>query len=119
MPQFNAAGRPIVRQATERALVEKVATVRRAAGDRFDRLELNSSWSRPAWWAAAAASPVPVRGGMAVGAGLSSPYVLHGTRARLREMLERRRERLGISYYVIPGPAMESMAPLVEDLAGR
>jgi hypothetical protein len=57
---------------------------------------------------------------MAVAAGLvDSPYLLAGTRARLREVLERRRERLGISYYVMPGPAMEAMAPLVEDLAGR
>jgi hypothetical protein len=57
---------------------------------------------------------------MAAGAGLvGSPYVLHGTRARLRDILERRRERLGISYYGIPQRAMESLAPLVEDLAGR
>jgi hypothetical protein len=50
---------------------------------------------------------------------VGSPYVLHGTRARLREILERRRERLGISFYAIPQPAMESMAPLVADLTGR
>ena len=57
---------------------------------------------------------------MAVGAkAFRSPYALHGTRRSMRELLERRRERLGISYYVIPGPAMESMAPLVEDLTGR
>ena len=59
-------------------------------------------------------------GGMAAAVGLvGSPYALHGTRGRLREILERRRERLGISYYAIPQPAMESMAPLVEDLTGR
>jgi len=40
-------------------------------------------------------------------------------RLDLREILERRRERLGISFYAIPQPAMESMAPLVEDLTGR
>ncbi len=64
--------------------------------------------------------PSAVAAGLAAAGGLvRSPYVLHGTRARLREILERRRERLGISYYSIPQPAMESMAPLVEDLAGR
>jgi hypothetical protein len=57
---------------------------------------------------------------MAAAAGLvGSPYVLHGTRARLRDLLERRRERLGVSSYAIPQAAIESMAPLVEDLAGR
>ncbi len=121
IPQFNASGRPIVRQATESALVEKVAAVRRAAGQRFDRLELSVFLGA----AGMVGSGTGLAGsafaaGMTVAAGLvDSPYVLGGTRARLREVLERRRERLGISYYVIPGPAMESMAPLVEDLAGR
>jgi probable F420-dependent oxidoreductase len=121
VPQFNAAGRPILAQVTEGALVGKVAGVRTAAGARWDRLELNLF--------IAAAGMVGsgnslggslAAGGMAAAAGLiGSPYVLHGTRARLREILERRRERLGISYYGIPQQAMEAMAPLVEDLAGR
>jgi hypothetical protein len=55
----------------------------------------------------------------ALGTLVRSPYVLYGTRRGLRELLERRRERLGINAYVIPGPAMESLAPLVDDLAGR
>ncbi|MGH2488383.1 MAG: TIGR03621 family F420-dependent LLM class oxidoreductase, partial [Candidatus Limnocylindria bacterium] len=41
VPQFNAAGRPILGQATERALTDRVAMVRAAAGGRFDQLELN------------------------------------------------------------------------------
>jgi hypothetical protein len=45
--------------------------------------------------------------------------VLYGTVAELVEQLRRRRERLGISYYAIPGHAREAMAPLVERLAGR
>jgi hypothetical protein len=61
-----------------------------------------------------------VSAGLAGAAGvIRSPYVLHGTRSRLRDILERRRERFGISYYSIPQDAMESMAPLVEGLAGR
>lgn len=121
VPQFNAAGRPILRQATERALVEKVATVRRAAGGRFDQLELNvfvAAAGMVGSGSSVAASLVA--GGMAAFVGpVGSPYVLHGTRARLREILERRRERLGISFYAIPQPALESVAPLVEDLSGR
>jgi len=121
VPQFNAAGRPIIGQATEAALTEKVAVVRIAAGERFARLELNL-FIAAAGMIGSGSGPLPsaTAAVLAAVAGLiGSPYVLHGTRARLREILERRRERLGISFYGIPQPAMESMAPLVEDLAGR
>lgn len=121
VPQFSAAGRPIIRQATEAALADKVALVRRAAGDRFDALELNV-FIALAGMIGSGTGPVSsaVAAGLAAGAGVvRSPYVLHGTRSRLRDILERRRDQLGISYYSIPQPAMESMAPLVEDLAGR
>ncbi|HEY7738313.1 MAG TPA: TIGR03621 family F420-dependent LLM class oxidoreductase [Candidatus Limnocylindria bacterium] len=121
IPQFSPSGRPIIRQATESALADKVATVRAAAGERFDRIELSVFLGAAGMVGSGTSVPASVvAGGMATAAGLAdSPYVLAGTRARLRDVLERRRERLGISYYVIPGPAMEAMAPLVEDLAGR
>jgi hypothetical protein len=50
---------------------------------------------------------------------VGSPYLLYGTLGALRDRLERRREALGISHYAIPHHALESMAPLVESLAGR
>jgi hypothetical protein len=50
---------------------------------------------------------------------VGSPYLLYGTLGQLRERLERRRDRLGVSHYAIPGRAMEEMAPLVEALSGR
>lgn len=121
IPQFNAAGRPILRQATEGALVEKVATVRRAAGARFDAIEL-SLFLGAAGMAGGGTPLLPsvaAAGMTALSSLIRSPYVLFGTRNGLRDLLERRRERLGISAYVIPGNAMESLAPLVEDLAGR
>lgn len=121
VPQFSAAGRPIIRQATEAALADKVALVRRAAGEQFEALELNV-FVALAGMIGSGTGPLPsaVAAGLAAGVGVvRSPYVLHGTRSRLREILERRRDRLGISYYSIPQPAMESMAPLVEDLGGR
>lgn len=121
VPQFNAAGRPIVGQATEGALVDKVALVRTAAGERFEGLELNVFVALAGMvGSGTGVLPSAAAAGLAAAGGLvRSPYVLHGTRARLGELLQRRRERLGISYYSIPQPAMESMAPLVEDLAGR
>lgn len=121
IPQFNTAGRPILRQVTEGALVEKVAAVRRAAGARFDTIEL-SLFLGVAGMVGDGTPFVPslaAAGMTALGTVIRSPYVLFGTRRGLRELLERRRERLGISAYVIPGDAMESLAPLVEDLAGR
>ena len=48
-----------------------------------------------------------------------SPYVLYGTLGSVREKLQRRRDELGISYYTFPSRSMESMAPLVEALAGK
>ena len=121
VPGFDAHGRPRVRQASETATAEKIALIRQAAGDRFERLEINiwlgdaalvgsgnsllGSLSAAARWA-----PTAIYG---------SPYVLYGTLASAREQILRRRDRLGISYYTIPGHAMESMAPLVEALAGR
>jgi probable F420-dependent oxidoreductase len=121
IPQFNAAGRPILRQVTEGALVDKVALVRTTAGPRFDDIELNL-FLGAAGMAGSGSGPLPSAAAAAM-AGLGrlvgSPYVLFGTRRSLRELLERRRDRLGISSYAIPGVAMEAMAPLVEDLAGR
>jgi probable F420-dependent oxidoreductase len=121
IPQFNAAGRPILRQATEGALVEKVAAVRRAAGARFDGIEL-SLFLGLAGMVGNGTPLLPsvaAAGMTALGSVVRSPYVLFGTRRGLRDLLERRRERLGISGYVIPGDGMESLAPLVEDLGGR
>ncbi len=122
IPQFNAAGRPIASQVGEDALVEKVATVRTTAGPRFADLELSLFLGAAGMVGGGGSGPLPsiaAAGMTALTKLLPSPYVLYGTRNGLRELLERRRERLGISAYVIPGRAMEAMAPLVEDLAGR
>jgi hypothetical protein len=50
---------------------------------------------------------------------LESPYVLIGTVDQQVEDLQARRERWGISYYVIFEPYMETFAPVVAKLAGR
>jgi len=120
-PQMDPRGRPIIRQATEAATWAKVALVREFAGERFDRLELNvivadaglAGSGRPPLESLSAAARAAVVG--LVG----TPYVMYGTLARLRDVLLRRRERLGISYYALPARAMEAMAPLVGALAGR
>jgi probable F420-dependent oxidoreductase len=121
IPQFSQRGRPILTDVGEAALDRKVGIVREAAGERFERLELNlfivdagmvgSGQPAPGTLLAAAkAATVGLAG---------SPYFLYGTLPALRERLERRRERTSISYYAIRQGSMEAMAPLVAALADR
>jgi hypothetical protein len=63
-------------------------------------------------------SPSPV-GTIAWEEILQSPDVLIGTVDQLAEDLQARRERWGISYYVIFEPYMDAFAPIVAHLAGR
>jgi probable F420-dependent oxidoreductase len=120
-PGFNAGGRIIVNQTTETAVAEKMRLIREAAGDRFDKLEINL------WLGAAGivgsgnsfAGSAAAAGVWAATSLYSSPFALHGTLVSVRERLLRRRDELGISYYTVPSRSMESMAPLVEALAGR
>ena len=120
-PQFDPRGRPMIRQATEGATAAKVAILRKAAGPRFEHLELNVivadaglvGHGRPA-------RESLITAGKSVATGLiGTPYVLYGTLGGLRDRLLRRRDRLGISYYALPRHSMEAMAPLVAELAGR
>lgn len=101
---------------------QRVQLVREAAGDRYELLELNAlvqtvvvtdnrrqaaeelarRWTQ--------LSPAEI---------LESPYVLIGTVDQQVEDLQARRERWGISYYVIFESYMEALAPVVAKLTGR
>ncbi len=50
---------------------------------------------------------------------LRSPLALIGTVEEIRDKIERLRERLAISYWVVKSPAMHDFAPVVEQLASR
>lgn len=124
LTQFDSHGRPMASQATESETARKVSIVREAAGSRdaFERLELNvlvasaglvGSGRSPLGSVSSAVMAIAPR---IVG---GTPYVLHGTLAQVRETLLRRRDRLGISYYVWSARQAEPMAPLVEALSGR
>ena len=100
---------------------QKLEWVREGAGDRFDALELN------AWVAAAECTDDPVRFAEQIaplfGAAdgeelLSSPMTLIGNVASLTDELNRRRERWGYSYIVVPGDHARAFAPLVAALTG-
>jgi len=124
LTQFDRHGRPIASQATEGETARKVAIIREAAGSReaFERLELNvlvasagliGSGASPLGSVASALKAVAPK---VVG---GTPYLLHGTLTQVRETLLRRRDQLGISYYVWSARLAEPMAPVVEALAGR
>lgn len=121
VPQFSAAGRPMIRHATEAALERRAALVRKAAGDRFDDLELNvfvgdaGIVGHPETLSASARALVKSAGPALIG---GSPYLLYGTVDGLERAMRRRRERTGVSSYGIPARAMEAFAPLVARLAG-
>lgn len=121
IPQFSPRGRPIWTDITEAALERKVAVVREAAGDRFEQLELNLFIADAGMVGSGSSLPrSTLAAAKAATAGLAgSPYLLYGTLGTLRDRLERRRERTGISYYAIRQGSMEEMAPLIEALAGR
>jgi len=118
--QFDPRGRPKPGEATEAATERKVAIVREAAGPRFEELELNLIvFDAALVGVMRAPSPRTLRAATKSLVRAGKPYFLYGTLGQLRERLLRRRDRLGISYYTIPGHAMEAMEPLVAALAGR
>jgi probable F420-dependent oxidoreductase len=99
----------------------RMQLVRDVAGERYARLELNALVQRvvvtdhPRQAAEELArrwtqlSPDEI---------LQSPYVLIGTVDKLIEDLHARRERWGISYYVIFEPYVDAFAPVVARLTG-
>jgi probable F420-dependent oxidoreductase len=102
----------------EAGVAERIGWIRDAAGSRFDQLELNLNLM-------AVGQQVPrwISGQM----GLSAESLarsgaisaLTGTTDEMVETLQRRRERLGISYIVVGDELMDGLAPVVERLASR
>jgi probable F420-dependent oxidoreductase len=104
-------------------VARKVGWIREAAGERFGELELGMVASvaigedgqRVAerlaverGWSAAAAERV-----------LEMPSVLAGPVERITDELQARRERLGLSYYIVSSADMDAAAPVVERLANH
>jgi probable F420-dependent oxidoreductase len=102
------------------AVAKKVDLIRRVAGDRFPRLELNilvqkvvvtdnrqagieqltSEWTIP------------------VDDWLDSPHVFIGTTAEIVDNLKALRAKLGLSYFVVFADCLDVFAPVVAELAG-
>jgi probable F420-dependent oxidoreductase len=101
---------------------ERAQLVRKAAGDRYDRLEVNALVQRVIVTddRRQAAEELTRRWPQLTPETLiHTPYVLIGTVEQIVEDLLARRERWGISYYVTFEPYLDAFAPVVARLAGR
>jgi probable F420-dependent oxidoreductase len=102
---------------------ERVRLVREIAGEeRYARLELNALVQRVVVTDDRRKTAEELTGRwtqLTPDEILQSPYVLVGTIDQIVEDLQARRERWGISYYVIFEPYLDVFAPVVARLAGR
>jgi probable F420-dependent oxidoreductase len=101
---------------------KKVALVKEAAGERFDRLEFNSLVYQVVITEDRRKSAEEVvanltRPGYTVDLILDMPHALFGTLDEIVEQVETWRERFGISYVTVVEETMET--PVVERLRGR
>jgi probable F420-dependent oxidoreductase len=99
---------------------QKLGWIKDGAGDRYDDLELNML----IFAAVLSDDPAGTKAQMAPLFGLDPadiddyPHAWIGTVDSICEDLEKRRARWDVSYLVVQGDAMESMAPVVAKLAG-
>ncbi len=104
--------------ANEDAVNARLQWLKDAAGDRFDRIELNINLM-------AVGDRVPqyiARQMQLDAAGLAQAgavCALVGSVEEMCEQLQRRRERLGLSYILVGDELMEVLAPVVERLSGK
>jgi probable F420-dependent oxidoreductase len=105
--------------AGEDQLGEKVRVVREQAGDRFDDIELSVNTfavgdvDLPPWMVNQfGVDPALTRDNQSIA-------VLTGDTDTIVDVLQRRRDRFGVSYVTVNAMAMDAFAPVVERLAGH
>jgi probable F420-dependent oxidoreductase len=112
--------RDLVRTGLAEATDEKLAWIKEAAGERLDRIELSIT----IFLANVTDDRDTLAGAVAAGLGadtqavLDMPHFLIGTVDQMVDDLQRRRERYGISYVIVPGEVAEGFAPVVARLVG-
>lgn len=116
----------ISEEATERlpaTMAQKVEWVRQAAGERLSQLELNMVIA-PVFTEQReqkAEQLIRERGwsGISVEQVFEMPSIFIGSADQVAELMWRRRELYGFSYYVVADEQMEVFAPVVSFLAGK
>jgi alkanesulfonate monooxygenase SsuD/methylene tetrahydromethanopterin reductase-like flavin-dependent oxidoreductase (luciferase family) len=110
-----------VSERSPEAMTEKIDWVREAAGRRFGQLELSVvATVVPAEDQLAAAERLADDQGWAglpAERVLAMPSVLIGTADRIADQLHERRDRYGLSYFVVSDQDMTALAPTVQLLA--
>jgi probable F420-dependent oxidoreductase len=103
------------------AVADQIGWVRDAAGERFDRLEINLRVRIAAIGTDREAEARTAAEGMDCSADdlLGSPFCLLGSVDEVADQLLRTRDELGISYFTVSQRHMEQMAPVVARVAGR
>ena len=126
VPSFRADGSGSdYNDATSAALLQKIEWVRQAAGGRFDDLELNILVAQVFTTEEREQAAQFIGSVMAPGMEftseliLSVPYLLIGTVDQICADLLARREQYGISYVTVYEKNMETLAPVVAQLAGK
>lgn len=105
---------------TDAGIAEKVGWLREDAGDRFDDLELAALiWDvvvsdHPE----SAAEETASRWGLSAEQVLASPYFLIGSKDGIIEQVQSLRDRYGISYLTVFPDRVDTLAPVVDRLAG-
>jgi probable F420-dependent oxidoreductase len=94
--------------------------IRTAAGGHFDELELQVVAFPFGVGVDVEQQAVQIGAGLGVEPSdvLESPHVVLGSVDAICEMLEERRERWGISYWVVPAAVVDAAAPVLERLVG-
>jgi probable F420-dependent oxidoreductase len=99
------------------ALEGKLAVLRSAAGDRFGRLELSAfgTFSITDRRRASTEELIARRGwgGIAAGDVWQMPTIFIGSVAQIREDLQARRERFGLSYLITPDRELPTLAAII------
>jgi len=102
-------------------VAEKIGWIRQEAGARFDHIELSIVVSIVVTdnRREAAQRLVDARGwgGLSVEKVFEMPSIFIGSVEQIVDEMQRRRERYGISYFVVPDRSLETIAPIVARLA--
>ena len=102
------------------AVDQKLAVLRSAAGDRFGELELSApaSFTVTAHRRAGTEDLIARRGwsGIGVGAVWDMPTVFIGSPSQIRDDLQARRERFGLSYLITPDRELPVLAAVIAAL---
>ena len=117
------------RQSVEAAVDEQIAWIRAAGRDRDPELnmpELNMPELNMVAFplavtddAAGAAERIARAVSLSPEEVLRSPHIWVGSPAEIVDSLERHRERWGVSYWAVPANAIDRVAPVIDQLAGR